>query len=154
MATTFQLFPRLPPELRVLIWRFSVESQTVKLYVEYEKTPKGSEQPGPEITCLFSPTPVPAILHTCRESRRESRRESLYERLFWRDTREPRYIWVNFNQDVVDVAWGCLRRLKYHRSHICKLNLNGDNSCEAWLIWLGDNAKNVFGSDPEDSAQF
>ncbi|KAK4192402.1 hypothetical protein QBC35DRAFT_222007 [Podospora australis] len=67
--TAFSLFPYLPTELRLHIWRLSLSPRVVTL----------TYRPAPLEQC-FSPTPPPAILSACQESRDEALR--FYRRTF------------------------------------------------------------------------
>ncbi|CAN9343449.1 unnamed protein product [Alternaria alternata] len=70
---TFHLFPRLPAELRLRVWELTVEPRTVK--VGFKSRYEGELW---QTTALYSKTPIPAPLQTCRESRNAG----LYQRCF------------------------------------------------------------------------
>lgn len=55
----------------------------------------------PTLVYATSPTPVPAALHTCREARNAIARK--YKRAFTGGT-EPRYVWVNFDLDIISIG--------------------------------------------------
>jgi hypothetical protein len=64
---TFHPFPRLPTELRLKIWEMTVEPRVVELRCEHKS---GSIVPDDSRHIrLSSPTPPPATLAACRESR-------------------------------------------------------------------------------------
>lgn len=67
----FHPFPRLPYELRLLIWEMTVDPRIVK--VEYRRL-----DPTHEEYCLTSSTPVPAVLAACQEARNHG----LYQKAF------------------------------------------------------------------------
>ena len=64
---TFHLFPRLPPELRVRIWSFSLPRRVIELR---------SWGSGRYCPTKFSVTPhrLPVLFRICRESRNEALR--------------------------------------------------------------------------------
>ena len=64
--STFHPFPRLPYELRAMIWEATFEPRTLSVELRHEL------QGGVEVKgglSLASSTPVPAVLQTCREAR-------------------------------------------------------------------------------------
>lgn len=63
---TFHPFPRLPPELRALVWRLTVEPRIVEVYLTALRELPDSDFP---LMRLASSTLVPAALQTCREAR-------------------------------------------------------------------------------------
>ncbi|KAE8451999.1 hypothetical protein EG329_002164 [Mollisiaceae sp. DMI_Dod_QoI] len=75
-AYKFTLFPQLPPELRLRIWFFALPRQ--RLVELKEDTTQPSYFPiaisERFIESVYSPTPVPSILHACKESRAEGLR--------------------------------------------------------------------------------
>ncbi|KID59421.1 hypothetical protein MAN_10726, partial [Metarhizium hybridum] len=140
---TFQPFPRLPFELRALIWALAAQPRTVRLRAKFERRlTRPNHQHNKytsEIACLFSPAPVPATLHTCRESRRQSP----YEKLFYSQETEPRYVWVNFDLDMLDVGEAFFEYLEHHGSRVRRLKFEAQNFDECWfhfdskkLVWF------------------
>ncbi|KAI0468344.1 hypothetical protein F4859DRAFT_491308 [Xylaria cf. heliscus] len=96
---TFNLFPNLPTELRLHIWALAAEGPRI-LHVRIEDRSSWiSETELERDIVYFSPTPPPAVLHACRESRQAAP----YEKSFFTSSRtaEMRYIWVNFQQDMI-----------------------------------------------------
>jgi hypothetical protein len=69
--STFHPFPRLPLELREQIWKDTIEPRTV----DVRRIRVWSQQYGQ----LFSSTPIPGTLQSCREARNLG----LYERVFF-----------------------------------------------------------------------
>ncbi|KAF5124186.1 hypothetical protein E5D57_012114 [Metarhizium anisopliae] len=117
---TFHPFPRLPYELRAMVWALAAEPRTVQINVDY------GEGINPQVRqsdftkgmyYLVSSTPVPAVLHTCRESRKQSP----YERLFCCEETEPCYVWVNFDLDMFDIGIGDVIFLFQNRSRVRRL---------------------------------
>jgi hypothetical protein len=102
--STFHPFPRLPAELRLQIWQFTIEPRIVDIQIKYKRHTTPPHRPhGP---FLSSSTPIPAVLQTCRESRNAG----LYQRavsdlqvLENPTDAEKRYIWINFDIDMLDI---------------------------------------------------
>ncbi|CAJ2513789.1 Uu.00g019080.m01.CDS01 [Anthostomella pinea] len=72
----FTLFPLLPAELRLDIWRLSCHQRVVEVFYDSEQD-----------QCTTTATP-PAVLHACHESRLEALR--IYKMSFGTKTHEPR----------------------------------------------------------------
>ncbi|KAF2128625.1 hypothetical protein P153DRAFT_376731 [Dothidotthia symphoricarpi CBS 119687] len=89
---TFHPFPRLPLELRTKIWGVATEDRVLKVRKTWHRN-QG----------YWSPTPVPAVTRACRESREHCS----YRKAFIIDS-SPRYIWANFDCDVVQMRSGLL----------------------------------------------
>ncbi|KAL6791146.1 hypothetical protein GGI42DRAFT_336534 [Trichoderma sp. SZMC 28013] len=127
-------FSNLPFELRSTIWMLTIEPRTVEIRFEvgrvpfgripFGKAPFGKKRRATRLGISYasSPTPVPAALHTCYEARSLLVRQ--YERAFTHGT-EPRYVWVNFDTDIVSICRSSfvwtgpeaprIRRLKFAR---------------------------------------
>ncbi|KAI0539138.1 hypothetical protein GGR58DRAFT_465305 [Xylaria digitata] len=102
---TFSPFSRLPAELCAQIWEMTVIPRTVEVRVVYKDDPR--PPPAGTYTCwrtvpyLVSPTPVPAILQTCREARYQG----LYQQAFSEiESFEPRYVWLVLEIDMVSIG--------------------------------------------------
>src|SRR5689334_2419090 len=91
---TLHSFPLFPFELRALIWQFTVQPRTVEVRVDR----RGSGQN--RHTHLVSLTPVPATLQACREARNLG----LYERAFSDIGADGRYVWVNWDMDIISIG--------------------------------------------------
>lgn len=90
----FHFFPRLPFELRDRIWELAIEPRTVEICIVKKYDDWGAP------VKVISPTPVPAILQACRESRSQGLRH--YHRAFsLPETTGADYVWVNFRLDMV-----------------------------------------------------
>jgi hypothetical protein len=126
---TFYPFPRLPHELRVLVWLLAANPRTVQINPKHESRLTRDGKYSSEIASLVSPTPVPAALHACREGRRHN----AYEKLFYSDQPERRYIWVNFDLDTLDVGTSPLACLEHSGSRIRRLRLERDYYCDSWF---------------------
>ncbi|KAI1369666.1 hypothetical protein F5Y08DRAFT_100163 [Xylaria arbuscula] len=81
--TSFPSFSLLPAELRLQIWRASCHRRVVEVF--YDSANR---------RCTTT-TPVPAILHTCRESRCEALR--VYKKSFGTTSHEPR---IYFSREI------------------------------------------------------
>ncbi|KFY78382.1 hypothetical protein V499_02460 [Pseudogymnoascus sp. VKM F-103] len=91
----FHLFPRLPTELRLQIWKFAAVLPRVltvrSVFSNLSLQPKRLEY-------FYSPDPAPAMFLACQESRLEAL--PLYTKAFSADTR---YIWANFTVDTIKI---------------------------------------------------
>ncbi|KAF2966457.1 hypothetical protein GQX73_g7083 [Xylaria multiplex] len=122
MAATFHPFPKLPAELRIQIWTLAAGPRILHIRV-FPKTPK--MYPELEDLGYASPTPAPAVLHACRESRLIAP----YQKAFFTSTpvrggNETKYIWVNFQQDMICLADYQLKRLGPYRADIERLRFS------------------------------
>ncbi|KAL5326331.1 hypothetical protein ACEPPN_004015 [Leptodophora sp. 'Broadleaf-Isolate-01'] len=92
---TFHPFPRLIPELRAQIWALATEDRVVKV-----NGSSSSSRPG-----CWSPTPPPAVTRASRESRELCSYQKSFVSLSG-----SRYIWANFDHDVIhilsEMLWG------------------------------------------------
>ncbi|KAK8000461.1 hypothetical protein PG990_013061 [Apiospora arundinis] len=113
---TFHPFPRLPAELRALVWQMTVEPRVVEINVSHKRNTLNNQV---EPYRLVLSTPVPAELQTCHEARNLG----LYQRHLsefpvalldppsQNDTRESvppeqqrRYIWLNWDIDTIYIG--------------------------------------------------
>jgi hypothetical protein len=92
----FHQFSRLHADLRMRIWKL-VEPEPRTVELRYHTSTTNKRGTVEQIRCL---TRAPSILHVCRESRRIAIKEKLYERAF---AIGSRYVWVNFNIDMISV---------------------------------------------------
>lgn len=117
MATTFHPFLRLPFELRTQIWNLAARPRLVHINI----TPtalKPWKRTGDYD--FASPTPAPALAHVCQESRQCAP----YQKAFFTtlpDESEVRYIWVNFEEDMICVEDDNLGGLSPHLADIRRL---------------------------------
>jgi hypothetical protein len=107
----FPQFPRLPQELRLKIWDVVTdEPRAVAIRLIYDMN-------GIPTRGFRSPTPVPAALHVCMESRETALKK--YELSFsghsaYYSLDYPARIWFNFEKDMVyfrnrgTIGWHCL----------------------------------------------
>lgn len=104
--TTFHQFPQLPSELRIKIYEYALSApRTIVVACQKEKI-QGTRQYNEAFT---SKTPVPALLHTSRESRFEGL--NVYTPAFKTET-SPNYTYVHFEQDTVECVDRVLQYLK------------------------------------------
>ncbi|TIC91577.1 hypothetical protein CH35J_011000 [Colletotrichum higginsianum] len=116
-TATFHPFSRLPAELRARIWELTVEPRIVE--VRANNDVEGSESVIkwlPRMRYLCSLTPAPAQLHTCREAREHLTKcpDSVYrfDKAFSELATIPseggplqeRYVWFNFDNDMLSVG--------------------------------------------------
>ncbi|GAP90720.2 hypothetical protein SAMD00023353_5200510 [Rosellinia necatrix] len=117
---TFHLFPSLPTELRLRIWALAAEDPRI-LHVRAEgRLVWTSETELENITVYSSLTPPPAVLHACRESRQNAP----YEKSFLTSSpgvAEVRYIWANFQQDMIYLPDAEIHRLEPYGAVIQRL---------------------------------
>ena len=129
--STFHPFPRLPAELRIKIWSFTVEPRIVEVRVVLDRKTMGSK--------VISPTPVPATLQTCQEARSLG----LYKREFSEiSTRrnaaagdESRYVWLNLDIDMISIGECHLGNFRHVASSIKRLRLERANSDESFYYF-------------------
>jgi hypothetical protein len=93
--TDFQLFPELPAELRIKIWRIALSTPR-EVEIKCEKLPRSHEERN--AAWFASTTPIPVLLHVCQESRFEAL--STYTKAF-RTCDSPRYTYVSFERDTI-----------------------------------------------------
>jgi hypothetical protein len=127
LSSTFYPFGRLPLELRQHIWELAIEPREVQIKSEFDFDP----------WYYYSPTPVPAVLQVCRESRHYLESPSFYRQAFteifdirhqpryiWTDfntrriIQRPRYIWTNFNIDTISLTQSHLAAAKTEATSI------------------------------------
>jgi hypothetical protein len=96
----FHLFPRLPLELRIRIWKMAVEPREVRVGEQADIIHEGGRTLRSTRRYFNSPTPAPALLHACHESRYIC--EPLYTKACVYGS-QPRYTWVNYDLDTIVV---------------------------------------------------
>ncbi|KAL7920664.1 hypothetical protein ACQKWADRAFT_297579 [Trichoderma austrokoningii] len=117
MATIFHHFSLLPFELRTRIWNLAARPRLVHISI----TPtvlKPWKRTGEYD--FASPTPPPALMHACQESRQCAP----YKKAFFTtlpDESGIRYIWVAFEQDMICVEDDNLDRLSPHEADMRRL---------------------------------
>ncbi|RFU78378.1 hypothetical protein TARUN_3900 [Trichoderma arundinaceum] len=121
--STFHPFPRLPLELRARIWGLTAHPRLVHVRVKkHESRPFG-------VVCVTSPTPPPPVMQVCQESREYGP----YRRAFTIGS-EARYLWVNFESDMISLGDINLDDLESHQSDIQRLRftVGSDESYDAF----------------------
>ncbi|OHW99375.1 hypothetical protein CSPAE12_01910 [Colletotrichum incanum] len=115
---TFPLFSKLPFELRIRIWQLAREPRTLTVRASTELNKHRRHPLDYTLHYYTSPTPLPAVLQTCRESRNLG----LYERSFTGGL-TPRYIWVNFELDKIQATYWDLKLVDIEKEIICHLSI-------------------------------
>ncbi|KAI1758839.1 hypothetical protein GGR53DRAFT_471948 [Hypoxylon sp. FL1150] len=131
----FHHFSRLPSELRVQIWAMTVEPRVVEVRVVPDVGPRDAMR-------LFTSTPVPAILQTCREARYAG----LYKREFAEITpadEEQRYVWLNLDIDMVSIGQTEFSAFEPVAPSVKRLRFERENSYEFYLDMTMDLFKNM-----------
>lgn len=114
-------FSSLPYELRSYIWSLAIDPRLIKnMRTERKRYSTVKERmEGPDIIYETSPSPAPAVVQVCRESRKHAP----YERVFTRGT-QPRWTWVNFEHDIFCITSVYnLEGLTSHQSQIQRLKI-------------------------------
>ncbi|KAK1724869.1 uncharacterized protein BDZ83DRAFT_321873 [Colletotrichum acutatum] len=108
---SFHSFSELPFELRIHIWHLAKEPRT--LVVRTCDEPAKHRRRPLESTLIYcrSPNTVPAILQTCREARNIG----LYAKAFSGGLK-PRYVWVDFDLDVIQASFWDLKLMGSDKS--------------------------------------
>ncbi|PNP43503.1 hypothetical protein TGAMA5MH_04475 [Trichoderma gamsii] len=129
MATTFHPFPRLPSEIRSQIWILASRPRLVHISI----TPTAMRPWKRTGDYDFaSPTPPPALMHACRESRQCAP----YQKSFFtilpneeeeeeeeEEEAEARYIWVDFERDMICLEDDNVNRVSPHQADIRRLRV-------------------------------
>ncbi|KAL6907358.1 hypothetical protein GGI43DRAFT_258941 [Trichoderma evansii] len=138
MATTFHPFPRLPFEIRSQIWAMAVYPRLVHLRTTLP--PKG---PG----CYFaSMIPQAELMHVCRESRQLAPYRKAFFTTLPGDS-EARYIWVNFDKDMICLQNENMLSLRPHAADIQRLRFTvptgsyGEYWAETFTRFTNDHFK-------------
>ncbi|KAK3324789.1 hypothetical protein B0T19DRAFT_402987 [Cercophora scortea] len=121
---TFHPFPRLPTELRLRIWELTASNPRV---VEVRERGRLKSR-----AFWASPTPVPAVLHTCRESRSlllspTNGGRTRFTKAFTYGM-QPRHTWVNFAADTIHTDDFTVRNLVAERPLIRWLTVDSADS--------------------------
>ncbi|KAL7813703.1 hypothetical protein V8C26DRAFT_404597 [Trichoderma gracile] len=100
MAVTFHPFPHLPTELRLRIWALAATPRLVDISARPTEVVRWKRIAPNDFSSPMSP---PAVMHVCHESRQCAP----YQKAFFTmvpGEPEHRYIWVNFDQDMICLA--------------------------------------------------
>ncbi|PTB52869.1 hypothetical protein M431DRAFT_557433 [Trichoderma harzianum CBS 226.95] len=117
--STFHPFPRLPQELRAHIWSLAAHPRLV--HVRW----KTNLSEAVEKVHVVTPTPCPPVMHVCRESRQHAP----YRRAFTIGS-ELRYVWVNFETDMICLQEFYLKHLESHKLDIQRLRITAKHGWE------------------------
>ncbi|KAL6792965.1 hypothetical protein J3E68DRAFT_451396, partial [Trichoderma sp. SZMC 28012] len=116
--STFHPFPRLPTELRLRIWSLTAFPRMI--HVKRQCVGDHGES---RLQYMATSTPCPPVVQVCQESRRHAP----YRRAFTTGA-EPRYIWVNFESDMIyNDGSHDLLNLEPHQRDIQRLRLPIDD---------------------------
>ncbi|KFA52357.1 hypothetical protein S40293_09693 [Stachybotrys chartarum IBT 40293] len=134
-TATFHPFPALPFDFRARTWELTVESRIVE-------TVDWTAHRLPPMRHLSSSTAAPAQLQTCREAREHLTThlddEYRYEKAFFEITTTPydgfdpvpkddlqqeRYVWLNFDNDMVAIGDTDLSNFRAVAHQVCRLRL-------------------------------
>ncbi|KAM6477838.1 hypothetical protein HDV62DRAFT_372234 [Trichoderma sp. SZMC 28011] len=115
MATTFHPFPRLPFEIRSQIWALAVYPRLLHIRI----TPK-KDTLGNSYLHYASMIPQAELMHVCRESRQLAPYRKAFFTTLPGDC-EARYIWVNFDEDMISLQDEKLGGLAPHAAEIQRL---------------------------------
>ncbi|OBT54151.1 hypothetical protein VE04_10302 [Pseudogymnoascus sp. 24MN13] len=116
-------FNHLPFEIRAQIWKLTVEPRTVEVRVAHWNIARNWR--------IFSTTPVPAPLQTCREARNMA----LYKQAFSDIGFKKRYVWLNYNIDLLSIGKTAFSVFKTVAPLITRLKFERENSNEYWYRW-------------------
>lgn len=154
-ASSMAGFLDLPYELRSYIWTLSAIPRIVKLQFPLvafgERSKEGVEawKNHNGLLHVTSPTPVPVAFHVCHESRAIlSNPKGLYEKgVSW--GYNPRYIWIDFSRDVVDLGTTSVLQVSDAKIRIKRLQLTRKMNehfsfYEHSHIWEFENFAEVF----------
>ena len=101
----FQLFNKLPPELRCAVWKCSL---TPGIHQASRKTPCGEKPPWvSRYVTHITPPPLPVALHVCKESREEALRHlKVYKRCQCIKRDKPSFSYYNPESDILALRAG------------------------------------------------
>ncbi|KAL6886744.1 hypothetical protein GGI43DRAFT_418279 [Trichoderma evansii] len=114
MATTFHPFPRLPFEIRSQIWALAAYPRQVHI----RTTPQSGNRNHDYY--YASLIPQAELMHVCRESRQLAPYRKAFFTTLPGDY-EARYIWVNFEEDMICIEDENMKRLVPHDADIQRL---------------------------------
>ncbi|KFY31611.1 hypothetical protein V493_00960 [Pseudogymnoascus sp. VKM F-4281 (FW-2241)] len=123
-------FNHLPFEIRAQIWKLTVEPRTVEVRIVHWNIERDWR--------LFSTTPVPAPLQTCREARNMA----LYKQAFSELGIEKRYVWLNFDIDLISIGKTGFWVFEKVAPLITRLKFQRENSNEYWYHWESRETQN------------
>ncbi|PON25797.1 hypothetical protein TGAM01_v205234 [Trichoderma gamsii] len=120
MATTFLSFSRLPFDIRSQIWALAAYPRLIHV----RTTPKPGRFEGHRFAgsdrYFASMIPQAELMHVCQESRQLAPYQKAFFTTLPGDS-ETRYIWVNFNEDMICLEHHNLYALDPHAADIQRL---------------------------------
>ncbi len=141
MATTFHPFLRLPLELRIQIWSLAVSPRRLDIGPhQMEMSPENMSDFRWGRAKYTSRIPPPGVMHACRESRQYAR----YRKAFF--SPPDRYLWVNFQQDMICLAHYDVTVLAPHYADIERLRYTVPDHDEIYVSeWFRDCSQEILG---------
>ncbi|VUC37145.1 unnamed protein product [Clonostachys rosea] len=139
--STFHPFPLLPFELRIQIWRMTVEPRTVELRVGgfyKDLGPPLKDEPTDRqyVQYLVNMTPVPGALQTCREARNLGLYQKAMSELSDLTGDERQYVWLNLDIDLICFRGGGLAKFNQVAPRVKRLKLVREIT-EEWFYQEG-----------------
>lgn len=139
--STFHPFPRLPIELRIQIWRMTVEPRTVEIRVGgfyKDLAPQVKDEPADRqyVQYLVNTTPVPAPLQTCREARNLGLYQRSMSELSDLTGDEKQYVWLNLDIDLIYFGGSGLAKFNQVAPSVQRLKLVREIT-EEWFYQEG-----------------
>ncbi|KAI0968069.1 hypothetical protein F4678DRAFT_444456 [Xylaria arbuscula] len=142
MATTFHPFLRLPVELRIQIWALAVGPRRLDIGPhQMEMSLENMSHFKWGGTKYTSRIPPPGVMHACRESRQHAR----YQKAFF--SPPDRYLWVNFQQDMICLAHYEVKVLAPHYADIERLRYTVPDARDEIYVseWFRDCSHEILG---------
>ncbi|KAK7212295.1 hypothetical protein V2G26_019473 [Clonostachys chloroleuca] len=139
--STFHAFPRLPYELRMQVWKLTVEPRTVEIRVGgfyKDLGPQIEDRPVDRqyVQYLVTTTPVPGPLQTCREARNLGLYQRSMSELSDLTGGEKQYVWLNLDIDLIYFGGGGLAKFNQVAPSVKRLKLVREIS-EEWFYQEG-----------------
>ncbi|KAL7944149.1 hypothetical protein V8C42DRAFT_327835 [Trichoderma barbatum] len=137
--STFHPFLRLPIELRLRIWGLTAFPRIVR--ANQHRGRRGITVGELEVQCMTTSTPCPAVTQVCHESRQHAPYQRAYTNGY-----EPRYIWINFETDMICVSDAAdMYKLEHHEQDIQRLRFSIDNEWTFdWFFYWGHKGIDKF----------
>ncbi|KAI0508950.1 hypothetical protein F5B22DRAFT_374812 [Xylaria bambusicola] len=128
MPDTFHPFPNLPTEIRIQIWALVAGPRNLQISCS-----SSGKRADPGTTFAYaSPNPPPAVMHACREARQNAP----YQKAFLTfSNAETKYIWVNFQEDMICLPDNELAPLAPHYADIERLKLTAEAGVETFSFY-------------------
>lgn len=139
--STFHPFPHLPYELRMQVWKMTVEPRTVEIrvggfYKDLGPQIEGKPVDRQYVQYLVNMTPVPGPLQTCREARNLGLYQRSMSELSDLTGDEKQYVWLNLDIDLIYFGGGGLAKFNQVAPSVKRLKLVREIS-EEWFYQEG-----------------